>query len=101
MAGILRLIESERRGNSVDRALCSELLRMLSSLGLYESAFQPDFLAESRVFYEAEGLDKLLSSDIPTYLLHCEVNLRSWPLSCPRRGRGSLCFRLRYGLTNV
>ena len=75
MAGILRLIERERQGNSVDRMLCSELLRMLTSLGLYESSFQQDFLDDSQAFYEAEGLSKLQSSDIPAYLLHCEVHL--------------------------
>lgn len=77
VAGILRLIESERQGNSVDRMLCSELLRMLTSLGLYESSFQQDFLDDSRSFYEAEGLSRLQSSDIPAYLLHCEVSFPS------------------------
>ena len=73
VAGILRLIESERQGNTVDRSLCSELLRMLTSLGLYEPSFQQDFLEDSRAFYEAEGLNKLQNSDIPAYLLHCEA----------------------------
>lgn len=73
VAGILRLIESERQGNTIDRSLCSELLRMLTCLGLYDSSFQQEFLDDSRAFYEAEGLSKLQSSDIPSYLLHCEV----------------------------
>ena len=80
VAGILRLIESERQGHSVDRMLCSELLRMLTSLGLYEPAFQQDFLDDSQAFYEAEGLSKLQSSDIPSYLLHCEVSFSRLPL---------------------
>ena len=50
---------------------------MLTSLGLYELSFQQDFLDDSRAFYEAEGLSKLQSSDIPAYLLHCEVVLLS------------------------
>ena len=73
MAGILRLIEAERQGTSVDRTLCHELLRMLSSLGIYESSFQEPFLEDSAAFYEAEGLSRLHSSDVPEYLLHCEV----------------------------
>ena len=73
VAGILRLIEAERQGTSVDRTLCHELLRMLSSLGIYESSFQEPFLEDSATFYEAEGLSRLLSSDVPEYLLHCEV----------------------------
>ena len=76
MAGILRLIEAERQGTSVDRTLCHELLRMLSSLGIYESSFQEPFLEDSAAFYEAEGLSRLLSSDVPEYLLHCEVRHR-------------------------
>lgn len=79
MAGILRLIESERQGNSVDRQLCHDLLRMLSSLGIYETSFQDHFLEDSRAFYEVEGLAKLQSSDVPSYLLHCEVRAPAAP----------------------
>ena len=46
---------------------------MLTSLGLYESNFEQDFLSDSRAFYEVEGFNKLQTSDVPTYLLHCEV----------------------------
>lgn len=73
VAGILRLIEVERQGSTIDRTLCSELLRMLTALGLYESSFQHDFLNDSKAFYDLEGLGRLQSSDIPAYLLHCEV----------------------------
>ena len=74
MAGILRLIEAERQGNTVDRMLISELLRMLTSLGLYESSFQQEFLDDSRTFYEVEGLRRLQTLDVPGYLSHCEVS---------------------------
>ena len=57
----------------MDRLLCHELLRMLSSLGIYESSFQGPFLEDSRNFYELEGLSRMQGSDMPGYLLHCEV----------------------------
>lgn len=68
------MIEAERHGQSIDRALCHELLRMLGSLGIYEAAFQEQFLEDSRAFYEVEGQNVLQSSDVPAYLLHCEVS---------------------------
>lgn len=73
VAGLLRLIEDERCGESINRMLCSDLLKMLVSLGLYESCFQQEFLNDSRTFYEKEGLDQMQKLDVPAYLLHCEV----------------------------
>ena len=49
VAGLLALVESERRGEAVDRGLAGHLLRMFSSLGTYASAFQAPFLQQSQV----------------------------------------------------
>ena len=40
MAGLLQLIEAERRSDTVNRLLLQHLLRMLTALGIYEDAFQ-------------------------------------------------------------
>lgn len=71
--GLLQLIESERRGDAVNRVLLSHLLRMLTALGIYEEAFQGVFLERSTQFYSAEGVRYMQETDAADYLLHCEV----------------------------
>lgn len=39
-AGLLQLIRAERNGDTVNRLLLAHLLRMLSALGIYQTAFQ-------------------------------------------------------------
>ena len=53
--GLLALIDAERSGEAVDRALVRDLLRMLTGLGLYGTAFQGAFLESSTRFYAVEG----------------------------------------------
>jgi cullin 4 len=38
--GLLQLIRAERNGDTVNRLLLAHLLRMLTALGIYQSAFQ-------------------------------------------------------------
>ncbi len=45
--GLLAVIERERCGESVDRALLASLLRCLNDLGIYINAFQVSFLLSS------------------------------------------------------
>ena len=71
--GLLCLVERERRGDGVDRALLQSLLRMLHSLGSYAEAFQRPFLEESNRFYRVEGGALMLELGVPEYLKHCEV----------------------------
>ena len=73
VVGLLLLIESERRGDAVDRALLAKLLRCFSALGIYAGAFQAPFLTQTGEFYAAEGLQLMASTDVPEYLQHCEV----------------------------
>ena len=74
MGGLLGLIESERRGTAVDRSLAASLLRMLGSLNLYAEGFEPPFLRETDLFYDAEGSRCMASLEVPDYLQHCEVS---------------------------
>lgn len=73
MRGLLLLIERERHGEAVDRQLIASLLRMLKDLGLYTEKFEMPFLAETAVFYKAEGAAKVVECDTAAYLEHCEV----------------------------
>lgn len=76
VAGLLGLVDRERRGDAVDRGLMAHLLRMFASLGIYADAFQEPFLQETQVFYSAEGRQAMSSMEVPDYLLHCERRLQ-------------------------
>lgn len=75
MEGVLALIQRERHGEAVDRQLLSSLLRMLNNLALYQSAFERLFLEETASFYMVEGERYMQETDVPQYLIHCEVSL--------------------------
>ena len=53
--GLLSLVDAERNGEAVDRGLLKQLLRMLSSLGLYSDSFQWPFLDRAARYFAAEG----------------------------------------------
>ena len=73
MVGLLQLVEAERRGDAVDRALVAQLLRCFSALGIYAEAFQAPFLQQTAEFYAAEGLQAMATMETGAHLLHCEV----------------------------
>ena len=56
---ILKMIMAERLGEAVSRTLLQSLLKMYSSLGLYEGKFEKAFLERTAVFYRAESSQKL------------------------------------------
>ena len=73
VVGLLQQIDAERRGDTVDRVLLGHVLRSLTALGIYQTAFQTPFLQQTTEFYAAEGLQLMASSDVPDYLKHAEV----------------------------
>lgn len=75
LAGLLMVIEDERKGFAVDRSILKSLLVMCSSIGIYESHFQERFLEQTARFYREESEHNLLNWDIPQYLLYCEVRI--------------------------
>eukprot|EP00250_Pteridium_aquilinum_P020546 c24859_g10_i1 orf=422-2893(-) len=75
VSGLLRLIEKERLGETVDRTLLKHLLRMFSALGVYVESFEKPFLARTADFYAAEGTRFMQQTDVPDYLKHVEVRL--------------------------
>jgi len=74
--GLLSLVESERSGETVNRALLKNLLRMFSSLGIYAESFEKSFLQQTQGFYHGEGARYMEQTDVPDYLVHCEQRLR-------------------------
>jgi len=73
--GLLRLIELERKGETVNRVMLKHLLRMFNSLGIYVECFQKPFLEQTNQFYAEEGEQYMLSTEVPEYLLHAEKRL--------------------------
>lgn len=73
--GLLMLIEKERNGDSVDRTLLKSLLRMLSDLQIYQTAFEEKFLMATKQLYQAEGQKKMQELEVPEYLQHVDKRL--------------------------
>ncbi|OAE23478.1 hypothetical protein AXG93_285s1350 [Marchantia polymorpha subsp. ruderalis] len=75
VSGLLKLIEKERMGETVDRTLVKHLLRMFSALGIYSESFERPFLECTADFYAAEGNRFMQQTDVPDYLKHVEARL--------------------------
>nr|CAG4641482.1 EOG090X01NX [Eurycercus lamellatus] len=73
--GLLLLIDNERQGDTVDRSLLKNLLRMLSDLGIYHEAFETKFLASTERVYSAEGQRLMQEREVPEYLAHVDKRL--------------------------
>ncbi|XP_076918003.1 cullin-4-like [Bidens hawaiensis] len=73
--GLLKMIESERIGEAVDRTLLNHLLKMFTALGIYSEIFEKLFLECTSEFYAAEGVKYMQQADVPDYLKHVEVRL--------------------------
>ena len=90
--GVLQSIDAERRGDSVDRALLKNLVRMLALLGLYEVVFMPLFLERSRAFYVEESQRMVVEVDLGAYLVYVEGRLKE---------EGGRCDAMLEGMTRV
>ncbi|CAM6082064.1 unnamed protein product [Calypogeia fissa] len=75
VSGLLKLIEKERMGETVDRTLLKHLLRMFSALTIYAESFERPFLECTADFYAAEGTRFMQQTDVPDYLKHVEARL--------------------------
>ncbi|KAI3466829.1 hypothetical protein Pfo_023492 [Paulownia fortunei] len=74
--GLLKMIESERLGEAVDRTLLNHLLKMFTALGIYPESFEKPFLEGTSEFYAAEGVKYMQQADVPDYLKHVEIRLQ-------------------------
>ncbi|KAJ6766320.1 CULLIN-4A [Salix purpurea] len=75
VTGLLRMIERERLGETVNRKPLGHLLKMFTSLGIYAESFEIPFLECTSEFYAAEGMAYMQQSDVPDYLKHVESRL--------------------------
>ena len=73
--GLLKLIERERNGESVDRSLLKSLLRMLSDLQIYTEMFEGKFLKATEDLYNLEGQRLMEDQEVPLYLAHLDKRL--------------------------
>ncbi|ORX96044.1 cullin 4 [Basidiobolus meristosporus CBS 931.73] len=74
--GLLYLIEKERSGESVNRAILKSLLRMLMDLEMYSSGFEGAFLESTERFYHKAGNVQLHALEVSRYLLYVEQKLQ-------------------------
>ena len=80
--GLLDLVERERMGEKIDRALAKRVLRALSALGVYKEAFEGVFVEASQEFYRKEGNEYSAQTDVSDYLKHCERRLEEEAERC-------------------
>lgn len=73
---ILNLIEQERRGSLIDRALVKDLLGMLSGLSLYRTIFEPKFLKETHSLYKMDSQRLVRELDVPEYLEYVMITIQ-------------------------
>ncbi|CAF4254872.1 unnamed protein product [Rotaria sp. Silwood2] len=93
ISGLLKLIEQERRGETIDRSLMKSLIRMLIDLhvsfikqivthlemkrnnNLYKKDFEPSFLQSTEELYHNEGRQLIQTLELSQYLSHVERRL--------------------------
>ena len=63
------LVHKERCGESVDRGLLKNLVRMLVDLQMYQGVFEIEFLRETEVAYRAEALRMMRD---PQFTVSCQ-----------------------------
>lgn len=69
---ILNLIEEERRGGVIDRALVKDLLGMMTSLSIYKTQFEPRFFEETQRLYRTQSQRLVNEQDVPDYLKYVD-----------------------------
>jgi len=58
--GVLSIIDAEREGESIDRHLLQNLVRMFALLGLYDSSFMGLFFDRVEAFYSRESTQVIM-----------------------------------------
>ncbi|KAK9722077.1 hypothetical protein K7432_002964 [Basidiobolus ranarum] len=74
--GLLCLIEKERSGESINRAILKSLLRMFIDLGIYFNGFESAFLESTELFYRKESNTRVHALEVSRYLLYVEQKLQ-------------------------
>lgn len=71
---LLHEVARERQGESIDRPLMKNLLRMLTSVNLYRGSFEPRFLERTTEFYTAESSRRLDEVEVGSNLTSSSRN---------------------------
>lgn len=71
-SGLLRLIETERQGDTINRGLLKSVLEMCSALSIYVDAFEKPFLEATHLFYASEGCSYIEQEEVPDYIKRAE-----------------------------
>jgi len=74
--GLLHLIKLERDGDSIDRAVVQQLIRMLVTLQLYSTIFEGKFIDSTTSYYREEGKRLVNDRNVEEYLIHIENRLK-------------------------
>ncbi|KAI6205209.1 CULLIN-2 domain-containing protein [Aphelenchoides besseyi] len=74
---LLRIIETERNGQQVDRQLLKSMVGMLVSLKIYESEFEPQLMNKTDHYYRNESRMMIDGSETGAYLRHIAKRLES------------------------
>ncbi|CAF1569984.1 unnamed protein product, partial [Didymodactylos carnosus] len=74
--GLLKMIEQERNGETIDRSLVKSLVKMLLDLQLYHKDFEVLFLQATGQLYYNEGRQLIQTLEINQYLKHVEKRLQ-------------------------
>ncbi|RPA95944.1 Cullin-domain-containing protein [Choiromyces venosus 120613-1] len=84
MNGIMTLFERDRQQLPINSSLLSSAIRMVDSLDLYTSNFEPRFLLMSREYYDRLGVLEATSNSLAEYLDECSQQLYKESLRCER-----------------
>jgi len=84
MNGIMTLFERDRQQYPINASLLTSAIRMVDSLDLYASHFEPRFLVMSRKYYSRLGMLEATSNSLAEYLDECSQQLHKEALRCER-----------------
>ena len=77
LTSLLEQVKEARQTSAFSLGQISTLTKMFSSLHIYESRFEPRFLAETRLFYRRESARLIGSEPIAQYVQHICERLKS------------------------
>ncbi|PWW77913.1 Cullin-domain-containing protein [Tuber magnatum] len=84
MNGIMTLFGRDRQQRPINASLLTSAIRMVDSLDLYTSNFEPRFLVMSREYYSRLGMLGATSNSLAEYLDECSQQLHKEALRCVR-----------------
>ena len=68
VSNLLKLIESERNGEEIDRILMKSLIAMIAHLNIYKNSFEKELIAATNEYYFKFGNRLISTLTVPDYL---------------------------------